>query len=235
MTDLCFAPQVPTPKAETKWEAFAREKGIKKTKREKQEWDAETQSWKYTWGRKSAANKEDWLIEHKEGELGDHEDPFIQKKNMKKERIEKNETRRLQNKRRASVAEGVELAGGRNSASLVVGSAAPTGAAISQERLGRAIQLAQRSTRSVGVYDKKREDEPRNKLARKVLPKDSAAEKEQTTKILKKVTRLHEANKEYDGDKMASQQMQEERVVARKRRDAKTEAVESEKRRRKMK
>lgn len=223
------------PKTETKWEKFAREKGIKKQKKEKQVWDEETQSWKYTFGRKSAANKEDWLIEHKEGEHDKFEDPFLQKKTMKKERIEKNETRRLANKRRAQVAESTEAVGGRNSASLVVGSAAPTAGPISQERLSRAIQISQRSTRSIGVYDTKRADEPRNKLARKVLPKDSAAEKEQNTKILKKVTRLHESKKEYDGDKMAYQQMQEERTVAKKRRVAREESVDAEKRRRKMK
>lgn len=198
-------------------------------------WDPETQSWKYTFGRNSIANKDEWLIEHKEG--GDHdkfEDPFLEKKSMKKERIEKNEQRRLANKRRANLDQNSEMMGGRNAASLVVGSAAPTSGPVSQERLARALQVAQRSTRSVGVYDTKRDDEPRNKMARKVLPKDSASEKEQTTKILKKVTRLHES-KEYDGDKMAHQQLQEERVHARKKRDAKMEAIETEKRRKKMK
>lgn len=222
------------PKPETKWEKYAREKGIKKQKKESKVWDEASQSWKYSWGRKSIANGEDWLIEHKEGSLGDHEDPFIQKKNMKRERIEKNEKRRQSNKRSAQIAASAEVSGGRNSASLVVGSAAPTAGPVSEERLKRAIQMAQRSTRSLGIHDEKRADEPRNKLARKVLPKDSSAEKEQTTKILKKVVRQHEASKEYDGDKMAYQQMQEERTVAKAKRVARSEAHDAEKRKRKM-
>lgn len=223
------------PKPETKWEKFAREKGIKKQKKETKVWDEASQSWKYTWGRKSIANDEEWLMEHKEGALGKFEDPFLQKKSQKRERIENNEKKRLANKRSAQIAASAEVSGGRNSASLVVGSAAPTAGPVSEERLKRAIQMAQRSTRSLGVYDEKRADEPRNKLSRKVLPQSSAAEKEQTTKVLKKVVRQHEATKEYDGDKMAFQQIQEERTVAKAKRVARTEAHEAEKRRKKMK
>lgn len=226
---------MPVPKPETKWEKFARDRGIKKTKKDSKIWDAESQSWKHSWGKKGINNNSDWLIEHKEGSLGDHEDPFIQRKSMKKDRLEKQEKRRLSNKR-AGALEGssIDAAGGRNSASLVVGSAAPTAGPVSQERLKRAIQMAQRSTRSLGTYDKKREDEPRNKMARKVLPKDAESERAQTTKILKKVTRLADTE-EYDKDKMAHQQLQEHRTVAKRQRTAKEEAREAEKRKKKMK
>lgn len=197
-------------------------------------WDPVTHSWKPTWGKNGINQQDDWLIEHKEGSLGDFEDPFIQRKSMKKERLEAQEKRRLGNKRAAMLETGAKVTGGKNSASLVVGSMAPTAGPISGERLQRAIQLAQRSTRSLGTYDEKRADEPRNKLARKVLPQNEDAERAQTKKVLKKVVRLSES-KEYDADKMAHQQMQEERVVAKKKRVAKQDAIDTEKRRKKMK
>lgn len=224
---------VPTAKEETKWEKFAREKGIKKTKKERKVWDEVTGTWKYSWGKDGINKEDDWLIEHKEGSLGKFEDPFIQRKAMKKERLDSQEKRRLANKRNAALQSAEASAGGRNSASLVVGSTAPTAGPVSEERLKRAIQMAQRSTRSLGIHDTKREDEPRNKMARKHLPSDSAAEQAQTTKVLKKVVRQAEST-EYDRDKMTHQQMQDERVVAKKKRVAKEEAIDAEKRKRKM-
>jgi hypothetical protein len=196
-------------------------------------WDEITGQWKYSWGKDGINKDDDWVIEHKEGSLGNYEDPFIQRKSMKKDRLDAQEKRRQSNKRDAALASAEKVSGSKNSASLVVGSTAPTAGPVSQERLKRAIQMAQRSTRSLGVYDKKREDEPRNKMARKSLPSDSAAEHAQTSKVLKKVVRLAES-KEYDRDKMAHQQMQEERVVAKQKRVAKEEAIDAEKRKRKM-
>lgn len=153
---------------------------------------------------------------------------------MKKDRLEKQEKRRLANKRSAALTQAAEAVGGKNAASLVVGNAGPTAGPVSQERLKRAIQMAQRSTRSIGVFDTKRADEPRNKLARKVLPKDASAERAQSTKIMKKVVRQAAAKQEYDADKMAHTQIREEKNRARVIKDARQEAVDAEKRKRKM-
>lgn len=149
--------------------------------------------------------------------------------------MEKQEKRRLANKRSASLTQAAESVGSKNTASLVVGTAGPTAGPVSQERLKRAIQMAQRSTRSLGVFDEKRADEPRNKLARKVLPKDSESERAQTTKIMKKVVRQAAAAKEYDADKMGNQQLQEQRTREKKTKVARIEAAETAKRQRKMK
>jgi regulator of ribosome biosynthesis len=42
----------PKPKEETRWEAFAKEKGIKKRKRERMVWDEEKKEWAPRWGYK---------------------------------------------------------------------------------------------------------------------------------------------------------------------------------------
>jgi hypothetical protein len=45
---------IPQPKKETKWEKFAREKGIKKKKKDRMIWDEPEQEWRPRWGFKRA-------------------------------------------------------------------------------------------------------------------------------------------------------------------------------------
>lgn len=59
------AKPLPKPKPPTKWERFAKAKGIQKKKTEKKVWDEEKQDWVNSWGR-GAKNKEkedQWLTE----------------------------------------------------------------------------------------------------------------------------------------------------------------------------
>jgi regulator of ribosome biosynthesis len=54
---------VPEQKAETKWEAFAKLKGIKKTKRSRMVWDEEKGDWAPRYGYKRANDDtKAWLI-----------------------------------------------------------------------------------------------------------------------------------------------------------------------------
>ena len=59
------ATPVPKPKAETRWEKFAKEKGIQKRKRDRMVYDEATGEYKPRWGYKSVANDrlKDWAIE----------------------------------------------------------------------------------------------------------------------------------------------------------------------------
>ena len=58
---------LPKPKALTRWERFAKEKGITKKKKLRKVWDDQAQDWIPAWGYKSAGNQEDWVMEVPEG------------------------------------------------------------------------------------------------------------------------------------------------------------------------
>jgi regulator of ribosome biosynthesis len=55
--------QLPKPKPMTRWEKFAKEKGITKTKKSRIVFDDQKQDWIPRWGYKGANNQEDWLME----------------------------------------------------------------------------------------------------------------------------------------------------------------------------
>lgn len=104
----------PLPKARppTKWEVFAKEKGITKRKKEKLVYDDITDTWKPRYGyNRIGAEKDDWLIEMKDNE-DPNVDKFEQKKEEKKERVAKNELQRLKNIARATKVNPQALAKG---------------------------------------------------------------------------------------------------------------------------
>ena len=113
---------LPKKKPMTKWEAFAKQKGINaKKKKSRMVWCEVTKSWKPRWGYMSAkkakvrnykvffkfkyeilqelnknGESKDWVREVKDGD--DLEiDPWTKEKRDKKERVDKNETARLKN------------------------------------------------------------------------------------------------------------------------------------------
>lgn len=63
---------VPKPKPLTKWERFAKEKGISHKKKDKKVWDEERQEWVNRWGRdgKNKEKEDQWIHEVKPGEGG---------------------------------------------------------------------------------------------------------------------------------------------------------------------
>ncbi|XP_034247896.1 ribosome biogenesis regulatory protein homolog [Thrips palmi] len=89
---------VPKPREPTKWEKFAKEKGIVKTKKSKLQWDEVLKKWIPRFGyKKAAAEKEkDWVIELK-GNDDPMEDQFEKKKKIKRENVAKNELQRMRN------------------------------------------------------------------------------------------------------------------------------------------
>nr|CAG4646534.1 EOG090X0CBY [Macrothrix elegans] len=92
------AKPAPKPKPLTKWEKYAKEKGITKRKKANIVWDEELKRWVPRYGyRKNLAEKEkNWVVEYS-GTAPDTDDPRAKIKNKKQEAAAKNELQRLKN------------------------------------------------------------------------------------------------------------------------------------------
>ncbi|KAK9885325.1 hypothetical protein WA026_010822 [Henosepilachna vigintioctopunctata] len=88
---------VPKPKALTKWQQFAKEKGIQKKKKAKLTWDDQLKKWVPRFGFKKAKAEMDknWVLEVPAN--APFEDQFEKKITVKAERVAKNELQRLRN------------------------------------------------------------------------------------------------------------------------------------------
>ena len=54
---------VPKAKPPTKWETYAKQKGIQKTKKDKLVWDETSQQWKPRFGYRGINQNNDWVVE----------------------------------------------------------------------------------------------------------------------------------------------------------------------------
>lgn len=129
----------PKPKPPTKWEQFAKLKGIQKKKKTNLVWDETAKEWRRRWGYNRA--KDDtkaWMMEVPET-ADPNEDQFAKRTNAKKERVAKNEYNRLKNIARA---QKVKLPG--------LG-LTPKGQQ-SQNELAKAVTVAKTSTASAGRF-----------------------------------------------------------------------------------
>ena len=108
-------PLPPQEKPMTKWEKFAKEKGIKKRKRSKMVFDEQTDEWRRRHGKDRAgdANKiiiMDGKLSEKGGNLGGSaEDPFTREEREKRERVEKNSSRQQKNLQKAVATHGAKI------------------------------------------------------------------------------------------------------------------------------
>merc|ERR1712241_416313 len=90
---------VPKPKVLTKWEKYAKEKGIdKKKKKDRLVWDDVVQKWVPQFGYKKAQAEADknWAIPVKHN-ADSYEDPYEKLAEDKREKVAKNELQRLRN------------------------------------------------------------------------------------------------------------------------------------------
>ncbi|KAG0224654.1 ribosome biogenesis regulatory protein-domain-containing protein [Mortierella sp. GBAus27b] len=96
---------LPKPKPETRWEKFAKAKGIVKRKKDRMVFDEATGDYKPRWGYQGINDdgSKDWLIEVPEG-ANPMDDQYELRREAKKERVEKNEKRRQRNLDEAAVA-----------------------------------------------------------------------------------------------------------------------------------
>ena len=158
--------RVPEPKPETRWEKFAREKGIKKRKKERMVWDEASQKFVPRFGYKSVKKgvEEQAIVEVRPGQdpFADPWESAAQEKKQRQKKIEKSQRRNVS---RAMKKQGVSTVA-RYEPSAVPGIPVEmTGKKKrGKEGLRHALQLAQHSTASMGVFDERREGEPERKI-----------------------------------------------------------------------
>lgn len=129
----------PKPKPPTKWDQFAKLKGIQKKKKTNLVWDETAKEWRRRWGYKRANDEtKDWLIEVPET-ADPNEDQFAKRGKAKKERVAKNEYNRLKNIARAQKVK-------------VPGMGLTPKAQQSKDELSKAVSVAKTSTASVGRF-----------------------------------------------------------------------------------
>ncbi|XP_059809014.1 ribosome biogenesis regulatory protein homolog [Hypanus sabinus] len=168
---------VPKPRPRTRWEEFARLKGIRKKKKTNLVWDEEKKDWRRRWGYKRVNDEtKDWVIEVPET-ADPNEDQFAKRAVAKKERVAKNELNRLRN-----IARSQKI-------TVPTMGLVPTGQP-SKSDLSKAIHVARTSTASVGKFQDKlpKEKELKNKAKkRKFQPLfgDFSAEKQSQLELLK--------------------------------------------------
>lgn len=183
---------LPKPKVETKWEKFAKEKGIVKRKKSRKEFDEATGEWSHSWGYKRADDDmKDWAVEMKEGDMSD---PWTKRKQDKKARVDKNLRAQANNLKQGR---GKQLAGiaGRTPTGIPVELMDTDDAKAKQrgkEGTSKTLEKVQFATASMGKFDAMREGEAERKQKGKrnhFLPTTGAetTEKERSLNALKRV------------------------------------------------
>ncbi|XP_072167794.1 ribosome biogenesis regulatory protein homolog [Diadema setosum] len=138
---------VPKKRPATKWEQYAKLKGIQKRRKPGKVWDDEEQKWIPRYGYKSKNDlKRDWMLEVPDN-ADPYEDQFAKKKKAKQERVAKNELQRLRNiaRQRKGKVPGVGLTPTENP---------------SKSQINKAIHLSKHSTASIGKFENKLPKEP---------------------------------------------------------------------------
>lgn len=186
---------LPKPRPPTKWEEFAKKKGIQNRKKDKQVFDDQTGTWKRRYGYDRVNDDNDVPII--EAKMTDEpgQDPFAKRRAEKKQRVEKQEKNRLYNLKEAAkvgaLPSHVQLAA---TALPITGTqAAPR--KVSKDELLNVAGMAATATASGGKFDKKLlgEKPPKHeKKYRKFLPVVEGSgmgslERQQTDKILNKL------------------------------------------------
>jgi regulator of ribosome biosynthesis len=173
----------PAPKEDSKWDKFAKEKGIEQRKRSRKEWDEDLGDWTVRYGKDSKHNKDvQWPI--MEASKDDpYADPWAQARDAKKAKVEKNQVNQTKNLERAGVLpkgsgkklekeQAAKRAGAKSQQTNEVEKAKqyPAGVPVDMksvkasevknraqrgiESTKKALQLTRQSTASMGKFDK---------------------------------------------------------------------------------
>ncbi|KAL7078036.1 hypothetical protein ACQ4LE_002488 [Meloidogyne hapla] len=191
---------IPKPKEPTKWEKFAKEKGIiSKNKRSKKVWDDTTKEWKPRFGYRRALKEEnetkDWLIEIPD-KADPYKDYFVERSNIKKEMANKQEFQRLKNiSRNEKNSQQISSKPLLNSKKLKInGNLEPLGLGSfegkSKEQLNHHLNRAKKSTSSAGKFQStlKGEKTPKMVIKRKFESnEDFSNERNRQLEILNKI------------------------------------------------
>lgn len=172
---------LPKPKPMTKWEKFAKQKGINNTKRDKLMFDEATQTWVPRWGFKGANKdfEDQWIHELKNNGNTDM-DPAKTARKERLTKVKKNEGQRLKNLARATQQTTSASAGG-------LGDANAAKLARLAQREKRKAELEadvlrnRASTASMGRFDKSLAGEQKPKgVKRQFEPTEKSTRDEQS-------------------------------------------------------
>jgi len=184
---------LPAPKELTTWEKFAKTKGINKKKNSRMEYDETHDQWRPRFGYKKANDEMDvWAIPVKDGD-DNKEDPWTTASKEKKDRINKNKKQQLRNVKTAlKKAPGKRLDGtiDLSAAKAGVSGGSKAGTKKQKSHVDVTLELAQKSTASMGRFDKKRSYEPEIKLFKTHKDADKSsisAEKSSSMSIFNKL------------------------------------------------
>lgn len=233
-TQLPRAKPLPKPKEPTKWEQFAKAKGIVKRKRSKLVQDEATGEWKrrHGYGRAAREGEASPIVEHAASEFGRDGrpvagetdltlDPFGKRAKDKKQRVERNEKNRLANLKRAA-AKGalpatVRLAAGLDSLSSNLSSKSSTSATKNVRRKAMKAELKEASrqvatsTASMGKFDTKvKGEDMRDRVAHVKRKKPafvadkSGAERSAAARLAERVIRKNADDVQLDVSKAIS-------------------------------
>jgi regulator of ribosome biosynthesis len=105
--------RIPEPKPPTRWEKFAKEKGIQKKKRDRMLFDEDADEFRPRFGYKRAQGglSDVPIVEVKPGD-DPYADPWSEDRQLKRERVKKNEKNRSKNSVRQSGGKSVPRAFG---------------------------------------------------------------------------------------------------------------------------
>lgn len=185
---------LPKPKPPTKWEVFAKKKGIQKRKKDKVVFDDQTGSWKRRHGYDRVNDDKDVPIIEAKATDEPGQDPFAKRQEEKKKRVEKQEKNRYSNLKEAAKAGALPSHIQLAATALPITGTQAAQRKISKDELGNVAGMAANATASGGKFDKKLPGEKppkHDKKYRKFLPVAEGSgmgslEKQQTEKILNK-------------------------------------------------
>jgi len=215
----------PKPKEMTKWEKYAKDKGIdKKKKKDRLVWDDVVSKWVPQFGYKKAQAEADknWMIPLKQN-ADPTDDPYEKLAEDKREKVAKNELQRLRNlarvKKVALPSVGVVPPSKQNAVRAVTQS----------EDLKKAADIAKSSTASLGKFNenlsKKLEKTAKVKGVKRKFDSntgDGTTEKERSLGILESITnKSAKLNIEAAVNKQIFREDQERRTEKEKGRDSK--------------
>lgn len=141
------AKRLPKPRVPTKWEQFAKVKGIQKKRKNtsKLSWDDQLRKWVPLYGfrRAQAQREKDWVLEVPQN-ADPMEDQFAKKADAKTERVAKNELQRLRN---IAKARKVKIPRGGVAVGVVENGTA--------KELQAAVTISRASTASMGRFQRR--------------------------------------------------------------------------------
>lgn len=218
---------MPKPRVATRWEEFAKLKGITKRKKDRMVMDESTGEYRPSYGYKSANMDRPWVYEHKDGAADDY-DPFAEADSAKRKRATVEAKKQAHNLARAGV---VAPATSRPASSKSVKAKAASRAGAlparvidqiggekpRQATVRELIAIQAQSTASHGVFDQTLKNQPKDRRPtkkRKLNAVVDEGERARTTKALDRVLRKFDAPVLNVEQQLGRYQASKERVSA---------------------